>query len=129
MEKLQGKKIDLSIGVNTINRKIEEQIQFSLHENLRPAEFNEQTMLRSLFDLPSFDDYIIERINTSPADPSMFFTANFLEIISDVKNKFRHFSREDPDHAKDFGKLVRFLDEKVQLAELLKMYRSALVQG
>lgn len=129
MEKLHRHKIDFSIGLNSINRKIEAQTQFALNENLQPVEFNEQPMLNSLFFFPTFEDYITDRLNPSPADPSMFFTSNFLQIIFDIKNEFRNLSKIDPDSARDFGKLVRFLDEKGQLVELLKMYRSALVQG
>lgn len=96
---------------------------------LTPSEIPDRPQLEQIFSKTSIDDYISERLRPRIFDSDLLTPNRFRAVLLSLRSSLRTLARRNPSSAKSLGRLAAILDEERDLADLLQMYRSALLQG
>lgn len=96
---------------------------------LTPSEISDRPQLEKIFSKTCIDDYISERLRPQIFDPDLLTPSRFRAVLVSLRSSLRMLARRNPSSAKSLGRLAAILDEERDLADLLQMYRSALLQG
>jgi type III secretion protein X len=89
----------------------------------------DRPQLEQIFSKTSIDDYIAERLRPRIFDSDLLTPSRFRAVLLSLRSSLRTLARHNPSSAKSLGRLAAILDEERDLADLLQMYRSALLQG
>ena len=96
---------------------------------LIPSEISDRPQLEQIFSTTSIDDYIAERLRPCIFNSDLLTPSRFRSVLLSLRSSLRSLARRNPSSAKSLGRLAAMLDEERDLADLLQMYRSALLQG
>jgi type III secretion protein X len=96
---------------------------------LSPAEISDRPQLEQIFFKTSLDDYIAERLRPRIFNSDLLTPSRFRAVLFSLRSRLCALARRNPSSAKSLGRLAAILDEERDLADLLQMYRSALLQG
>jgi type III secretion protein X len=94
-----------------------------------PSEIADRPQLEQMFSRTSIDDYISDHLRPRIFDSDLLTPSRFRAVLFSLRSSLRTLARRNPSSAKSFGRLAAILDEERDLADLLQMYRSALLQG
>ena len=98
-------------------------------QSISPSEVADRPQLEQIFSKASIDDYISERLSPRIFDSDLLTPGRFRAVLLRLRSSLRTIARRNPSSAKSLGRLAAILDEERDLADLLQMYRSALLQG
>jgi type III secretion protein X len=96
---------------------------------ITPSEISDRPQLEQIFSKKSIDEYISDRLRPRIFDPDLLTPSRFRSVLLSLRSSLRTLARRNPSSAKSLGRLAAILDEERDLADLLQMYRSALLQG
>ncbi len=96
---------------------------------LNPSEISDRPQLEQIFSRTCIDDYIAEHLRPRILDSDLLTPSRFRAVLLNLRSSLRILARRNPSSAKSLGRLAAILDEERDLADLLQMYRSALLQG
>jgi type III secretion protein X len=104
-------------------------IELPARQLLSPSEISDRPQLEQIFSKTSIDDYISEHLRPRIFDSDLLTPSRFRAVLLSLRSSLRTLARRNPSSAKSLGRLAAILDEERDLADLLQMYRSALLQG
>lgn len=104
-------------------------IELPNRQLLTPSEISDRPQLEQIFSKTSIDDYIAEHLRPNIFDSDLLTPSRFRAVLLSLRSSLRTLARRKPSSARYLGQLAAILDEERDLADLLQMYRSALLQG
>jgi hypothetical protein len=128
MKSTRSNHFDLMNSLIGISHQEESPPIYPSGSQLQPASVGKPVNLDQLLLLQSIDDFVSEQLRPSLQDPSILWPAGFKETLIATRAILINLARAKPRSAKTLGKLALALDEERDLAELLQMYRFALLQ-
>lgn len=117
------------IGVVEIRNGPTQLIELPERQLISPSEISDRPQLEKIFSKKSIDDFITERLRPNIFDSDLLTPSRFRSVLRSLRFSLRTVARRNPSSAKSLGQLAAILDEERDLADLLQMYRSALLQG
>lgn len=97
--------------------------------DLAPAELPAHSQLDGLLALPNIDEFIASELKPRVDAVEILSPARFREVLDDTLSALRSTAEQNPHAARALGRAARLLADEVGMRDLLRMYRSALLQG
>ena len=125
----QPSDISKQSGLVELKHKSTQVFDLPDRQPISPAEISDRPHLEQIFSKASIDDFISERLRPRIFDSDLLTPSRFRAVLLSLRSSLRTLARRNPSSAKSLGRLAAILDEERNLADLLQMYRSALLQG
>lgn len=105
--------------------------EFDLQDlfDLAPAEGQPHSQLEQLLALPTIGEYITQALRPRLDSGELMSPTAFRDVLDETLAGLRDVAEQHPPAARALGRLARLLNDEANLRDLLRMYRSALLQG
>jgi type III secretion protein X len=138
MEKIHsGKNLFFKHGIDSITQKKRNDIRGSMPDKLElsPAEQSQRPQLDSLLHQPDGNSFLEDKLAPDFEDRELLLPSKFQRALDDSLTAMINIASDkdtkttSDNNIKIMNRAIRVLKEDVELRDLLRMYRAALLQG